>query len=358
MTARVRAIRAVAIALLIVSGLLVALLVVFAAAGRDQVILVDAKTTGATLTFSGDQNRWTLTGAKVCTPLADRLPGEERGDGPCDVRAYSTAPLDGDVLEWGNDDEVHVYGGPGRVLALVVVRHKTFIPGTRIVVDMGNWKLGGALTVVGRAVIGGQMANGETHFLLEGRYEMREQSWLSDSTEVVKAGELRRGETVRIVTWPLSADALKDARVFVHITPGEKDALHVSAIAEPSQTALAIEFFGGRAPSLIVPTWIDRALTSPLFIAASVILTIVLGVGQMLMSAITIAIPSDREVLPQPSSDARLAGPETRPEPDVSARKPIPKQKNDPSKPFAGEAVASTLASARNRKTRKPRETG
>lgn len=273
----------VAWGLLAILGLLFALLLGFSLWGRDRVFVVSAVTRGALIGFDGAGNQWSLEAPQICTPKLRPEKNVPRGLGPCDAGRYDFVSPESLTVVWESGSEVLVQAGPGQGVTLVIQNHPTLVKGTRIVLSADAWAKTGALTLSGRVEIGGQLASGATDYLVSGQYEVREQAWFSASTEVVKSGDLSRGETARIMTLGSRSGDMTDALVFAHLTPYEEKSFQINAISASGQTALALGYFGGAQPSLILPTWIDRALSSPLFITMSLMLSLLLGAGQILL---------------------------------------------------------------------------
>ena len=291
--------------LLVLMVLLFALLLSFCILERDRVFVITAETRGASISFDGAGNRWSLEQPVVCTPKARPDMSITADPGPCDARRYDLAAPASLTVNWGDSSAVRLEAGQG--LSLVILSHASIPVGTRIVLDQAAWERTGVLAVSGRVVIGEQIASGATHYLVSGQYEVRERPQFSVSTEIVRSGELRRGETARVVASGTSGTR-EDAPVYAHITPAENasqqvtvatgpggtvaslppevSSFEVNVIARPGRTALEIGFFGGGEPSLITPTWVDRALSSPIFIALSLVLSLLLAAGQILLSVV------------------------------------------------------------------------
>ena len=77
------------------------------------------------------------------------------------------------------------------------------------------------------------------------------------------------------------------SEVFGHITPVESGKLGfaVGVVSAPGPVFLQVGFFGAAIPTRIAPSWIDRALTSPLILALAAMLSVILSVTQVVGNA-------------------------------------------------------------------------
>ncbi|MHA6642607.1 hypothetical protein [Mesorhizobium sp. A623] len=145
-----------------------------------------------------------------------------------------------------------------------------------------EWAALGVLSFNGTARVGNQVSSGETRTLLSGTYEVREKPLWSEDTEVLKAGKIRSGESAEIMT--AGKEGRQPAEVFGHIAkiePG-KPGFNVGLVSAPGPVSLEIGYFGGAKPANIAPTWMDRALTSPLVLALAFLLSVILSAVQFI----------------------------------------------------------------------------
>lgn len=298
------------LAVAVVGALLVALA---GGWGVARTFVVDAETRWARLHFAGDTNAWPITGATVCTPLPAPAPMAGRGTGPCDARLFAEGVAAGDPIVWGPDGIAEVTLDGADALAIRVIRAGSYPAGTRVILPAEAWQRLGALSWLGQVEIGRPAASGETGLMLGGSYEAREVlRWLPAemrTTEVVKTGTLRRGESVALLqarapaeaaapaSAPLTdpgsppADATVGAYVpatgFGHLTPGEHPAgsFRIVALSPAGDTALRVDFTGAERALLIRPNWIDRLTASPLLAALATGLAVTVALANLLSAS-------------------------------------------------------------------------
>lgn len=264
-----------------------AIFVISAGLGSVRTIVLEAQSTGVEIIFAGQTNDWALTDVTVCVPRAaiDRtLP---RGRGRCDARGYTEAESPSVRINWNENASVVVTSPTPDVVVLDVTGQARIADRTRIILNRESWLNAGALTFNGWARLGEQLASGERKMILSGSYDIREKPFWSENTEVLKRGVIWRGESATIVT--RAENAPKPAEVFGHITPVEagKPGFAVGVVSAPGQVFLQIGFFGAAKPTQIAPSWIDRALTSPLILALAALLSVMLSLAQLLGNAAT-----------------------------------------------------------------------
>jgi hypothetical protein len=258
-----------------------AILAIAMGLGAARTIVLEAQTTGLQITFSGQANDWALGSAVICTPREKIDPLLERGAGTCDARRYIERNEENLRINWNREATVVVTALSPGTLTLDVSGQSGIVDRTRILLDRSSWASVGALTFFGTTQVGFQLASGESKMLLSGSFEIRERPLWSDSTEVLKSGLIRRGESAAIVQQ--ANGEIKMAEVFGHITPSLTDRLGVTVgvVSSPAPVSLQIGFFGATVPAQITPNWMDRALTSPLILAIAALLSILLSALQI-----------------------------------------------------------------------------
>jgi len=249
--------------------------------GATRTIIVEAQTTGLQITFSGQANDWALGEVVVCTPRTKIDPSLERGTGQCDARRYIEAKDENFRINWDRNANTIISAITPGALVLDISGQLGMVDRTRVLLDQQSWASVGALTFTGTARIGFQLASGEAKMLLSGSFEAREKPFWSDSTEVLRSGSLRRGESAFVVVERGGEEVM--AEVFGHITPSltERLGVTVGIVSAPGPVHLQVGFFGSTIPTQIAPTWIDRALTSPLILAIAALLSILLSALQV-----------------------------------------------------------------------------
>lgn len=260
--------------------------------GATRTIVVEAQTTGLQITFSGQANDWALGEVVVCTPRIKIDPSLGRGPGQCDARRYIEAKDDNFRINWDRNATTIISAITPGTLVLDISGQSEMVDRTRVLLDRQSWESVGALTFTGTARIGFQLASGESKMLLSGSFEVREKPFWSDSTEVLKSGLLRRGESAVVLVERGGKDNM--AEVFGHITPSlaERSGVTVGIVSTPGPVRLQIGFFGSTIPTQIAPSWIDRALTSPLILAIAALLSILLSALQVFGNVGTVLVGS------------------------------------------------------------------
>ncbi|MGD9918351.1 MAG: hypothetical protein AB7U46_10040 [Paenirhodobacter sp.] len=290
-----RALRAATV-LSVAAGLLAALAFVLLAAGigSRQSFIIDAQTTGAVVTFKGSTNDWALGAATLCVPKRMDL-ARARGAGPCDARRFDERNAADLRLSWPPGAVVRISSPAVGNIVLTLLSEGEWPKETRIILPDGALSRLGALSFYGHARVGQPAVSGEQDLLLAGSYEARERSLWSRNTEVLRSGELRRGESVEILR--NGADGAPPANEFGHITAEAPDApgFHVSIASEAGKPVLRLVNYGGVATTTLAPNWIDRALHNSLILALALLLPLALSVVQFLVASGRIEGPSRRE---------------------------------------------------------------
>lgn len=249
--------------------------------GSFQTVIVDAQTTGVIVTFKGMTNDWALGTSTLCIPKKIDL-GTERGDGICDQRRFSERVSENLRISWPQGATVQVSSPDVGKLVLRLLSEGELPKDTRIVLSDGALSRLGALGFYGHARIGQPAVSGEQDLLLSGNYEIRERSFWSSNTEVLRGGELRRGESVEVFSD--KGGGATQANQFGHLTAEAPDLLgfHVSIASEAGKPVLRVMNYGGVATTTLAPSWIDRLLHNSLILALALFLPLALSVAQFL----------------------------------------------------------------------------
>ncbi|MFN4153897.1 MAG: hypothetical protein ACK4HF_04535 [Paracoccaceae bacterium] len=272
---------------------LLTITVVSVGVGSTRTIVVEAETTGLEITFAGQANDWALGPVTVCVPRPQIDRSLPRGDGQCDARRYLERSEDSLRINWNQNAAVRVTSTSLGGLAFDMSGQTDVENRTRVILSAESWQANGALTFSGTTRIGDQLASGETHMILSGSFEMREKPFGSETTEVLKTGPLRRGESA-LIMMP-TEDGPMAAKVFGHITPAEDSSsrIAVGVVSAPGQVFLQLGFYGAAVPTRISPSWVDRALASPLVLALVAIMSLVLNARQLIgYAASTLKAPA------------------------------------------------------------------
>lgn len=267
------------------AAVLVIVMIVLAGTGGERTFVVEARATGAAITFEGE-HAWDLGPARVCEalPLHEVRPGVARGDRPCAPGRYREARALGGPIDWEPGGRALVEVRPSGDLEILAAGARGLPDGSRVLVPAEAWRGAGAQRFVGAMAVGD-----EAGLLLEGRYEARQAPSLlpGGRPDVVKGGPLLRGGDVAIVERG-GDEGYAPAEVFGHLMAADPDrlGLHVVAVSRPGDTALEVVHPGAAGRLLIRPDIVDHALASPLLIALTVILTLVVGVMQLVLGTI------------------------------------------------------------------------
>ncbi|MET3662443.1 hypothetical protein [Aquamicrobium ahrensii] len=259
---------------------IVGMIVISAGVGADRTFILEATATGMDIRFAGQNNDWYLGQATICTPRKRIERTIPRGTGVCDARRYAERRGDAQRINWSPGAEVKLSSPQPHTLVLELFGQEGWDDRTRVVIGKDEWATLGVLSFNGAARVGNQVSSGETRTVLSGTYEVREKPFWSDDTEVLKAGKVRRGESAEIMT--AGEGERQSAEVFGHVTQVEpgKPGFNIGLVSATGPVSLQIGYFGGANPANIAPTWMDRALTSPLVLALAFLLSIILSAVQ------------------------------------------------------------------------------
>lgn len=267
--------------------------------GSQQSVIIDAQTMGAVVSFKGSTNDWALGDAILCVPKKIDL-SQGRGEELCDARRFEERRAENLRVSWPPDAVVRVSSPARGQLVLSLLSDGEWPKETRILLPEDALSRLGALGFYGHARVGQPAVSGEQDLLLSGSYEVRERSVWSRNTEVLRRGELRRGESVEI--FRDGAQGAAPANEFGHITAEAPDTpgFHVSIASETGKPVLRLVNYGGVATTTLAPNWIDRALHNSLILALALLLPVALSLVQFLL-AIARAQERDR---PRGEADA------------------------------------------------------
>jgi len=304
---------------------IVAMIVVSTGVGADRTFIVEATATGIDIRFAGHTNDWHIGQATICTPRKRVERTMPRGTGACDARRYEERRDDTLRINWSPGAEVQLSSPQPQTLVLELFGQAGWDDRTRIVIGRSEWAALGVLSFNGSARIGNQVSSGETRMVLSGTYEAREKPFWSEDTEVLKAGRIRRGESAEIVA--AAADGRVPAEVFGHVAEVEpgKPGFNVGLVSAPGPVSLQIGYFGGANPASIAPTWIDRALTSPLVLALAFLLSVILSAVQFVGGIVPAILRLAPGVEDRPVAETAIAEEPAAENQDADDRLAVPK---------------------------------
>lgn len=249
--------------------------------GSRQSVIIDAQTTGAIINFKGSTNDWELGSATLCVPKKMDLM-LSRGEGLCDLRRFDEHNETNLRVSWPPNAEVRVSSPSIGQIVLTLLSDGEWPRQTRIILKDGALAYLGALSFYGHARVGQPAVSGEQDLLLSGSYEVRERSFWSRNTEVLRDGKLRRGESLEI--FRDKADSAPPANEFGHITSEapETPGFHINIASEAGKPVLRLVNYGGVATTTLAPNWIDRSLHNSLILSIVLLLPVALSIAQFL----------------------------------------------------------------------------
>lgn len=288
----------VRVRLLVLALVLFLVFVLSATLGVQRSFLLQGESSSIRVSFVGGDTGWLFPEATICSPLDQPNPrGEELPGRLCPSTVFDeVVELDRD-FRWQQGEIVQVTLGVDGFVQIEVVESSspTHPIGTLILLSSEQWRSNGALAFEGLVEIGEDIATGSTHYLLSGRWEARQTSFatsiLRSITDVVKTGELSRGTQAAVY---LDGNP---ARMAGHLTPSYRfvEAFEFVLISEPGRTELRLEHYGLDEAVVVRPDWFDTAITSPLFLAAIVMLTLLALLTQIFGDLIVRHVASKEE---------------------------------------------------------------
>jgi hypothetical protein len=227
---------------------------------------------GASLAFQGNQNDWHFEEVFACKPRSVPDPGlgQEPNLSVCSEAFYHVEQYSDFTTSWLEGDEVEISqrsSGDLQILVRSSERNQQAI-GSLLVIPFDVWQGHGAFVFQAELTVGGKMGTGSRDYLIDGYWEALQSSFwtsfLRDTTEVVKVGNLLTGASVDFVS-PESAVVS-----YGHLTPlASKDELgfRVSALTEEADVSLRARYFGLAKPSTFKPDWVDEVSSSSILVA-------------------------------------------------------------------------------------------
>lgn len=282
--------------------------------GVQRSFLLQGESSSVRIFFVGDDRSWLFREVTICIPLDRPNPrGENLSGRLCPSTVFDEEiALERDI-RWQQGEVVRVTVGVDGFVQVEVIEssNPTHPIGTLIVLSNEQWRSNGALAFEGFVEIGEDIAAGSTHYLHSGRWEARQTSFatsiLRSITDVVKTGELARGTQAAVY---LNGNP---AVMAGHLTPSYRfaEAFEFVLISEPGRTELHLEYFGLEQAAVVRPDWIDTAITSPLFLAAMILFTLLAPMMQFigeLMKRRASPEKEERDVIeaPVPDYEARI----------------------------------------------------
>lgn len=261
---------------------------------------LQVQTHGMTVEFRGALARpWSLDGVILCLRRA-RQPAAPAAQGSCDSRLYDERPLSSAAVEWPDGvmaSLLHLPGGPGLEVEILPrpdgdVATPLRIEGmdvpvhSRLIVPAEAWDSIGELPFSGFVVLGGAIESSVGDHLVGGRFEAREAPAFRHSPVAVTDGEFFTGDVVRLARNDPSAAV---ATGFIIPTHGDEKGNGFEVIAYSGLGDGALEITRpGVAPSVIRPSWSDRALHDPIVLGATALLAFLLASAEVIKGMMAI----------------------------------------------------------------------
>ncbi|MEO0567087.1 MAG: hypothetical protein AAF066_05105 [Pseudomonadota bacterium] len=277
--------------LFLMAVLFAVLFVALSAIGVSRSFLVEAQTSGAEIKFKDSGTAWYFPQATLCTLRDNPNPRTtSKPDALCAAGWYTETPPQELRLTWPENTRIDLRIDDDRAFVIEILTDAGLhSKGSLIIIRPEDWQGHAALAFRGAVVIGESMSSGARHYMTTGRWEARETglaiSLLRDSMETVKQGTFARGAQATV--YVNDAPALMFGHITPNLTsspwsPNADDAFYITMISESGKTELRLFHFGFAEPSVIRPDWIDSTLSSPLLLAAIVILTFLASLTQFL----------------------------------------------------------------------------
>lgn len=245
--------------------------------------VIAAETHSLKIEFGGGDNAWLLPNARVCAPSPNADPKAPVGGCPAGYLPVRDSGDDRSV-EWTSGTVVNLRVGLDGDLEITITNGGTaqLTEDMAIYVNAADWQDFGAYTFRGVIQIGEDMATGGSGYLVGGRWEARDAgvltSWLRGVTAVVKSGEFVTGAAVTIL------DNATPAQVFGHFRPSSSGrSMDLTAVTQNGRIMLSERHFGVSGPTLIKPDIVDVLVSSPVVIAATVLVSILAKISQVLL---------------------------------------------------------------------------
>ncbi|GIT88952.1 hypothetical protein ROBYS_39680 [Roseobacter sp. OBYS 0001] len=208
--------------------------------------------------------------------IADK--GENK---PCNVMQRKQGDRREIIVDWESNTEVRltVHSVDGLRIETISSEQKFPPQGSVIIVPKDAWTTAGALTFRAIVTLGDDMRTGVQQYLKGGRWEARDAGLatglLRKTTEVVKSGELSTGAKVRVLVYDQPARTVRAAQTYGHLLPtAAYDSMSITLVSELGDTFLSVRHFGVAEAVTLKPDWIDIAISSSLFLTATIMLTI------------------------------------------------------------------------------------
>ncbi len=264
----------------------------------NRTYLIEARSFGATITTRGQTNTWDLEETVLCTPR--EIPNRDIDEGGvCPPALFEVEQVAKPrTVDWPANSVIRLRLQSDYSLAIEAISGtgETLQVGERLVVPANAWRRHGAVVINGSVVFGGDLGPNSKDYLLAGGWEVRQQSFTTEtlrrpSLEVVKSGSFSRGATAEIwhrdLLWgAMSREA--PASMFGHITPSfdnDSPGLVLTFLSEVGYVEMRLRYYGLEQYASIRPDIFDTIQTSPIIIAVIAILTLAASLADLVGGA-------------------------------------------------------------------------
>ncbi len=285
--------------LLLLFAAVIAVIVAQLGSSRRSYVM-QARTHTVSIDFQGSSSKpWQLPTAVLCARRDGRASAAtvaaSDADAPCNPALFETVTLTNAIVEWPNGVGIKAAHGGGTGLDIQILRLPEAAAGqpplaidghpvranSRLIIPEAAWRTSGSLIFSGFMTLGTMPGGLESDHLIEGKYEVRE-TLLTGNPETVMQGAFFTGDEVRLI----NADPGDGVPVTGFLSPSHGDgadgdgimAVAYSSLADSSMQIMRL----GAAPSIIRPSWTDRALNDPLILALTALLALAVALLELI----------------------------------------------------------------------------
>ncbi|MCZ0814210.1 hypothetical protein N5A93_18480 [Roseovarius sp. EGI FJ00037] len=284
------------------------------AARSAHTIVLEARTTSLSISFSAGENHWRVEGPVDLCLFDAAMSEPQRLDAPCGPPLFQHAKLAGFEIQWPENATIRMSADHSGELRMMLdsaptrfegLDGKRYLlkPGSFLRMDPDTARDAGLFAFLGTASLGRPAGPNETNFIYDGNYEIRlpVNRWFLFGPErdvTIKTGALVRGHTAAIMK--PGSDGFDLAEGFGHVALDRREtgdfALSAVFVSVKDSTHLEIRQWGRRGPVVIRPSWIDVTLNSPFILGFLAIAALALSGAQVFYDALeALTDPGDKD---------------------------------------------------------------
>jgi hypothetical protein len=268
--------------------------------------IIQADTHSVSITFFGSESKpWLVSDLTLCQRRRARISASQivqpGPTGPCNPAVYENVRLSNQIIEWPNDTTIRALyaardGGLELHLQSVPADangEPTLLIGGHAIRDHAIlllpetvWRDIGSLLFSGYLTIGSEPVSGVRDHLVKGNYEVRETLFLRSRPVPVLRGELFSGDEVQIVSGPRAG--ISTVTGFMLSAGARDEGMRVVAYSSLSDAEMQINRLGA-TPSVVRPSWTDRALNDPALLALTGLLALIVTILELAKSIKAVA---------------------------------------------------------------------